>query len=107
MWTCAPLRKALVMAECPISLSGCRSLPAADSTACADGCLQKAVDDAVFWKKWNGPETLYVLTDRPTYAKLREESVRGIYLIAQSDYDVVFSNKMAQRTAFEEIPKDL
>jgi hypothetical protein len=31
-------------------------------------------DDASFWKRWNSPETVYMLTEETTYAKLRSES---------------------------------
>ncbi len=54
------------------------------------------IDDATFWKSWNGPTTIYALTDRPTYNKLRAEPDQKSYLVAQTDYDVVFSNKPRQ-----------
>jgi hypothetical protein len=34
-----------------------------------------------------------VLTDRASYDKLRGEVNRKLYLVAQNDYDVVFSNR--------------
>ena len=60
---------------------------------------KRANDDANFWHRWNGPTTIYVLTDRADYDKLRGESERKFYLVAQTDYDVVFSNKLEHRVA--------
>ncbi len=51
------------------------------------------IDDVAFWKSWNSPTTIYALTDRATYSKLRGEPDQKSYLVAQTDYDVVFSNK--------------
>ena len=54
---------------------------------------QPADDDATLWKKWNGPQSIYVLTDRMIFDKLSARAARRLYLIAQNDYQVVFSNK--------------
>ena len=50
-------------------------------------------NDAIFWQRWNSPRSIYVLTDRMIFAKLRAESDRQLYLVAQNNYQVVFSNK--------------
>jgi 4-amino-4-deoxy-L-arabinose transferase-like glycosyltransferase len=50
------------------------------------------VDDATFWNHWYGPATVYALTDRASYDTLRVESKRKIYPVAQTAYDVLFSN---------------
>jgi len=54
---------------------------------------QPADDDATLWKKWNGPQSIYVLTDRMIFDKLSARADRRLYLVAQNDYQVVFSNK--------------
>lgn len=60
---------------------------------------KRANDEATFWRRWNGPTIIYVLTDRAKYDKLRGESERKFYLVAQTDYNVVFSNKLEHRLA--------
>jgi len=52
------------------------------------------VDDATFWEHWNGPTTVYMLTDRPTYEKLRYDPGHKFYLVAQTNYDVLLSSKV-------------
>jgi 4-amino-4-deoxy-L-arabinose transferase-like glycosyltransferase len=54
---------------------------------------RRADDDKAFWQKWNSPQSIYALTDRATYNKLRAKVDRRFYLVAQNDYDVVFSNR--------------
>jgi Dolichyl-phosphate-mannose-protein mannosyltransferase/Aminoarabinose transferase C-terminal domain len=54
---------------------------------------KRADDDKAFWQKWNSPQSIYALTDRATYAKLRAQADRKLYLVAQNAYDVVFSNR--------------
>jgi hypothetical protein len=54
---------------------------------------KRANDDATFWQKWNGPDSIYALTDRSTYEKLRAAADWKFYLLAQTEYDVVLSNK--------------
>ena len=50
-------------------------------------------DDASFWKRWNNPVTVYMLTEQGTYDKLRSESSFKFRLVAQGLYDVLLSNK--------------
>jgi 4-amino-4-deoxy-L-arabinose transferase-like glycosyltransferase len=50
-------------------------------------------DDASFWKRWNSPETVYMLTEQGTYDKLRSESSFKFRVVAQGLYDVLLSNK--------------
>jgi hypothetical protein len=52
-----------------------------------------AFDDMELWRKWAGPQSIFVVTDRSTYDKLRATGSRLMYLIAQNSYEVVFSNK--------------
>jgi 4-amino-4-deoxy-L-arabinose transferase-like glycosyltransferase len=54
---------------------------------------QPADEDATLWKKWNGPQSIYVLTDRMIFDKLSARADRQLYPVAQNDYQVVFSNK--------------
>ena len=51
------------------------------------------IEDAEFWQKWNGPFTVYMVTSRARYSKLLAQSGRQFYLVAQTDYDVLLSNK--------------
>ena len=50
-------------------------------------------DDAWFWKRWNSPATVYMLTEQGTYDKLRSESSFKFRVVAQGLYDVLLSNK--------------
>jgi len=51
------------------------------------------IEDAEFWQKWNGPFTVYMFAPRARYSKLPAQSGRKFYLVAQTDYDVLLSNK--------------
>ncbi len=51
------------------------------------------IEDAEFWQKWNGPFTVYMFTPQAKYSKLPAQSGRKFYLVAQTDYDVLLSNK--------------
>jgi Dolichyl-phosphate-mannose-protein mannosyltransferase/Aminoarabinose transferase C-terminal domain len=50
-------------------------------------------DDDSFWKRWNSPATVYMLTEETTYEKLRSESSFKFRVVAQGLYDVLLSNK--------------
>jgi len=50
-------------------------------------------DDASFWKRWNSPVTVYMLTEQETYDKLRSESFFKSRVVARGLYDVLLSNK--------------
>src|SRR5262249_6175964 len=50
-------------------------------------------DDATFWKRWNSPATVYMLTEQTTYEKLRSESSSEFHVVAQGLYDILLSNK--------------
>jgi 4-amino-4-deoxy-L-arabinose transferase-like glycosyltransferase len=50
-------------------------------------------DDASFWKRWNSPETVYMLTEATIYEKLRSESSFKFRVVAQGLYDVLLSNR--------------
>ncbi|HEY6201256.1 MAG TPA: phospholipid carrier-dependent glycosyltransferase [Candidatus Binatia bacterium] len=54
---------------------------------------QRADDEGTFWQRWNGPATIYILTDRDEYDKLRSDAKDKIFLVAQTDYDVMLSNR--------------
>ncbi len=51
------------------------------------------IDDQEFWKRWNGPVTVYMLTKRSIYDELLAAGQRNIYLIASTDEDVLTVNK--------------
>ena len=50
-------------------------------------------DDVSFWKRWNSPVTVYMLTEKTTYEKLRSVSFFKFRVVAQGLYDVLLSNK--------------
>jgi hypothetical protein len=50
-------------------------------------------DDTSFWKRWNSPVTVYMLTEQETYDKLRSEPSFKFRVVAQGLYDVLLSNK--------------
>jgi len=54
-----------------------------------------ALDDAGLWRKWLGPQSIFVLTDRSTYDRLSAMGTIPMYVIAQNQYTVVFSNRAA------------
>ncbi len=54
---------------------------------------EHAEDEATFWKKWNGIDTIYAFSDRAIFDKLRAQPGRKIALVAENDYAVAFTNK--------------
>jgi hypothetical protein len=54
---------------------------------------QWMVDEATFWKRWDGPSTMYMLTKRGTYDALHAAGHKNIYLIAGTDDNVLAVNK--------------
>ncbi len=52
------------------------------------------IDDATFWKRWDGPETVYLLTPGKEYEKFRFQSGRKFSLLAETDFDVLLSNQL-------------
>src|SRR5258706_448774 len=63
-----------------------------------DDFADHASDDQGFWKKWDGPRRLFVVTDKATYNNLRREKQRINHLVAQSEYSVVISNQTRRAT---------
>jgi len=51
------------------------------------------IEDEEFWRGWSGPFTVYMVTSRARYSKLLAQSGRKFYLVAQTEYDVLLSNK--------------
>jgi 4-amino-4-deoxy-L-arabinose transferase-like glycosyltransferase len=51
------------------------------------------IDNTTFWKRWEGPSTMYMLTKHTTYDILRAEHSKKIYLIAGTDDNVLLANK--------------
>lgn len=51
------------------------------------------IDDAAFWKKWQSTKTVYMLTKRETYDVLMKNPERKLYLVAQTDDNVLVANK--------------
>ena len=54
---------------------------------------QWMVDETIFWKRWDGPSTIYMLAKRGTYDALRAAGHKNIYLIAGTDDTVLAVNK--------------
>jgi hypothetical protein len=54
---------------------------------------KQAEEEAVFWRKWDDANTIFALSDRAIYEKLRAGSAHKIFLVAANNYAVVFSNK--------------
>jgi len=54
---------------------------------------QWMVDETIFWKRWDGPSTIYMLANRGTYDALRAAGHKNIYLIAGTDDTVLAVNK--------------
>ena len=50
-------------------------------------------DDATFWRRWNSPATVYMLTEKTTYEKLLSGSSFQFHIVAQDLYDILLSNK--------------
>jgi hypothetical protein len=51
------------------------------------------IDGASFWKRWDGPSTVYMLTKRETYDELRMAGQKNLSLIAGTDRNVLVVNK--------------
>jgi 4-amino-4-deoxy-L-arabinose transferase-like glycosyltransferase len=52
------------------------------------------VDNATFWQRWSGPGVMYMITSRTRFDNLRAQSSRKFYLVAQTPYYVLLSNKL-------------
>lgn len=51
------------------------------------------LDEAKLWERWNSRDTVYMLTNREIYEKLRHNSKQKFYMISETSYDVLLSNK--------------
>jgi len=54
---------------------------------------QWMVNETIFWKRWDGPSTIYMLAKRGTYDALLAAGHKNIYLIAGTDDTVLAVNK--------------
>jgi len=54
---------------------------------------QWMIDTPVFWKRWAGPATMYMVTRKKTYDGLLGEGRKGLYLVAGTNENVLISNK--------------
>ncbi|MGE5750680.1 MAG: hypothetical protein ACM30F_00955, partial [Nitrospirota bacterium] len=54
---------------------------------------QWMIDDAEFWIRWNGPATVYMLTNRKTLDELHSAGRKNVYLLAGTDGNVLVVNK--------------
>jgi hypothetical protein len=51
------------------------------------------IDDAEFWRRWNGPARMYAVTDRENYDRLLGRGGPNVHLVAKNDYNVVVTNQ--------------
>lgn len=51
------------------------------------------LDESAWWERWNRPGTVYMLTDQAEYERLRRSSKQKLYMISETSYDVLLSNK--------------
>ena len=54
---------------------------------------QWMVDDATFWKRWNGPNTVYMAMKKNTYNELQAAGHKNVYLVSESGDNVLAVNK--------------
>ncbi len=46
-----------------------------------------------FWKRWQGPETIYLITMKDTYESLRQNPKLTLYPVAEDQRNIVLSNR--------------
>jgi len=51
------------------------------------------VDDATFWKRWDGPNTVYMAMKKSTYSDLQAAGHKNVYLVTESGDNVLAVNK--------------
>jgi hypothetical protein len=54
------------------------------------------VNEAGFWKRWEGPATVYMMTANKTFDRLRQKPGRMFFLIAQNETNLILSNKLIE-----------
>ncbi|MHB8696509.1 MAG: glycosyltransferase family 39 protein [Sulfuricaulis sp.] len=54
------------------------------------------IDEPAFWRRWDGPRRVYMLTSRDNYDKLRTEGRGQFQLLAQTGTNVLLTNRMTQ-----------
>jgi 4-amino-4-deoxy-L-arabinose transferase-like glycosyltransferase len=50
-----------------------------------------------YWKRWQGPETLYMITSKDTYNSLRQNPKLKLFPVAEDRQNIVLSNREAKR----------
>jgi 4-amino-4-deoxy-L-arabinose transferase-like glycosyltransferase len=56
------------------------------------------MDSAAFWKRWAGPETIYLLMDVKIYEAMRSSNPRvKLYPVAQNQRNIVISNRKVKQ----------
>ena len=53
------------------------------------------IDDTMFRKRWHGPGTIYMMTDRQTYDTLRKNPELSFFTIASNRKNILISNRKA------------
>ena len=54
------------------------------------------IGEAEFWKRWEGPGTVYVVTAKKDSVSSWKNAGRPHFLIAQNESTVILSNREAQ-----------
>ena len=54
---------------------------------------QWMMDPDAFWKRWQGPETLFMVTEKDTYEAMRQNPQLKLFPIAEDQNNIVLSNR--------------
>ena len=54
---------------------------------------QWMMEPDAFWKRWQGPETLYMITDKDTYKTLVQNPKLKLFPVAEDQNNIVLSNR--------------
>jgi 4-amino-4-deoxy-L-arabinose transferase-like glycosyltransferase len=54
------------------------------------------IDGVTFWKRWDGPSTMFMVTDIKTYEVLRKDHRLRLFPIAQDRRNIVVSNRASR-----------
>lgn len=64
-----------------------------DFGAAAEDTSQWMITSAEFWKRWQGPAKMYMITEIETYDSLRKDPRLALFPIARDQRDILVSNK--------------
>jgi 4-amino-4-deoxy-L-arabinose transferase-like glycosyltransferase len=55
------------------------------------------IDETEFWRRWNGPSTVFLVTSRTNYDTLLKNSGRTFFFVTDSRRDIVLTNERIHR----------